>query len=225
MIRLEQSEVLKRKTRRDDPVDLGISTWALVLDAVRAGKSDKALDFIDYETNVFKRTHDALIVSVEYFMTKLASFGEENIESALRDKFYPRIKHWLATTPGVEESLQVWVEHHRGHQGNISVVEEPDRYVVTLDPCGSGGRLRRTVNVGTTQKAYPWSWSQAGVPYYCTHCCISWEIIATELRGYPIKVALPGARPEDPCIHLFYKKPELIPEEYFTRIGKRKTLK
>jgi len=34
-----------------------------------------------------------------------------------------------------------------------------------------------------------------------------------------------GERPEDPCVHLFYKKPELIPEEYFKRVGKTKPTK
>jgi hypothetical protein len=43
-----------------------------------------------------------------------------------------------------------------------------------------------------------------------------------ELRGYPVRITLVGDKPEDPCVHLFYKKPELIPEEYFTRIGMKK---
>jgi len=51
------------------------------------------------------------------------------------------------------------------------------------------------------------------------------DIIPIELRGYPIRITIPGDKPEDPCIHLFYKKPELIPEDYFTRVGKTKTIK
>jgi len=34
-----------------------------------------------------------------------------------------------------------------------------------------------------------------------------------------------GEKPEDPCIHYYYKKPELIPKEYFTRIGVTKTIR
>ncbi len=85
--------------------------------------------------------------------------------------------------------------------------------------------MRRTRDVGTTKKAYPWSWSRSGIPYYCAHCCIQWEILPIELRGYPIRISVPGEKPEDPCVHYFYKKPELIPEEYYTSVGKTKTIK
>ena len=46
------------------------------------------------------------------------------------------------------------------------------------------------------------------------------EILPIEMRGYPICVTQYSDRPEDPCVHLYYKRPELIPDEYFTRIGK-----
>lgn len=97
--------------------------------------------------------------------------------------------------------------------------------MMRCDPCGSGGRLRRTKNIGITKKAYPWSWGKSGIPYYCTHCCLAWEIIPTELWGYPIRINLVTDRPEDPCVHLFYKKPELIPEEYFDRLGMTKKIR
>lgn len=195
----------------------------MVQQAIQAGKTAEALDFLNYALTEAKEVHDGMVAHMNAAVTHLASFREDEVERFFRED--SRLGDWLATTPGVEESLQRWVEVHRGHYSDITVVEEPDRYVVKLDPCGSGGRLRRTVKVGTLKKAYPWSWSKVGVPYYCTHCCIGWEIIATELRGYPIKVAEIGAKPEDPCIHFFYKKPELIPEEYFRRIGKTKRIK
>jgi hypothetical protein len=49
-----------------------------------------------------------------------------------------------------------------------------------------------------------------------------WEILPIEMRGYPIRVNIIGDKPSDPCIHYYYKKPELIPEQYFTRIGQSK---
>ena len=139
--------------------------------------------------------------------------------------WYTRASNWLSTLPGVEESLQRWAELQRAYKGNFSIIEEPDKYVVKCDPCGSGGRLRRTRSVGTLKKAYPWSWGKSGVPVYCTHCCMLFEIFPIEIRGYPIAIILSGDTPEEPCIQLFYKKPELIPEEYFTRVGKIKKIK
>ena len=162
---------------------------------------------------------------LETFVTHLASFGEEEVAKAFRARYVPIGRHWLSVAPGAEGSLQWILELQRSLTGNCIVTEEPDRYVVTSDPCGSGGRLRRSRSVGVTEEAYPWSWSKSGVPYYCTHCCLRWEIIPIELRGYPIAITVPGERPEDPCIRFIYKKPEPIPEEYFTRVGMTKTIK
>ena len=51
----------------------------------------------------------------------------------------------------------------------MTVIEEAERFVITHDPCGSGGKLRRKGQFGVTKHAYQWSWGKAGVPYYCTH--------------------------------------------------------
>ena len=150
--------------------------------------------------------------------------SEEEVVKAIRYRYDKKVKERLSLVPGVVETVQLFFEGQRGHYGNLSVVEEPDRYVISQDPCGSMGKLWRTKSVGTTKKAYPWSWSKSGIPYYCVHCCV-WEIAAIELRGYPERVTLPPEKPEDPCVRLYYKKPELIPEEYFARIGMTKTIK
>ncbi len=129
-----------------------------------------------------------------------------------------------------EELVVVIAEEFRAHfsgpgrEGAIWVIEEADRYRIVLDPCGSGGRMRKTELFGVTKKTYPWSWNKSGVPYYCIHCAVMWEIIPIELRGYPIRINLCPDRSEDPCVHLFYKRPQLIPEEYFTRVGKIKDI-
>jgi len=225
MIRLEKSEALRRKIRQDDVTELAIPTWTLVREAMRAGRTNEALDFLEYGYTEAKAAHDALVALVDDALTYLARFGEEEIEKFLRRELYPSTKHLLSVIPGVEESLQRWAEVMRAHYANVTIIEESDRYVVRCDPCGSGGRLRRTRSVATTKKAYPWSWGKTGVSYYCTHCCLHRELIPIELRGYPICVFQYADRPEDPCVHLYYKKPELIPEEYFTRIGKTKTIK
>ncbi|MFC2066015.1 hypothetical protein ACFLUO_03000 [Chloroflexota bacterium] len=225
MIRLEKSEALQRIFRQDDVPDLAVPTWDLVSEAIKSGRTDEALDFHEYVRLESKRNNDTLASFTEGVLTYLAGFGEEELEKVFRQRYYHSVSEWLAITPGVEETLRRCVDAQRGHQSNIAVKEEPDRYVVTYDPCGTGGRLRRTRSVGTTKKAYPWSWGESGVSYYCCHCCIQREIIPIELRGYPTRINLPGSRPEDPCVQLFYKKPELIPEEYFTRVGKTKTIK
>jgi len=225
MVRLEKSKALGRLIRQDDAAELGISTWKLVREAIQAGKVDEALKYLNYGCSEVKMLHDSMISFVDDAFTHLAGFGEEEIYEVVKKRYYPVVRRWLSETPGLEESLQRAVEFQRGHGGSLTVTEEADRYVVRCDPCGSGGQLRRTKDVGTLGKTYPWAWGKSGIPYYCAHCAVLWEILPIELRGYPIRISELGDKPEDPCIHYYYKKPELIPEEYFIRVGMAKTIK
>lgn len=220
MIRLEKSEALGRSIRQDDVEDLAKPTWNLVREAIQTGKVNEALTFLDYAFFEFKSVHDSLCVWIDVAFSQLSNFNEEEIYNVVRKRYGPRMLRWLGDTPGVEESLQRGAEYHRAHGGNLKIKEEPDRYVVTLDPCGSGGQLKRTTEFGVARKAYDWTWGKSNVSLYCSHCCIMWEILPIEARGYPIRITEIADRPEDPCVHLYYKKPELIPEKYFTRIGK-----
>jgi hypothetical protein len=219
MTRLVKSKARGRKIRQDDAAELSIPTFALVRRAMQAGKLDEAIELLEYGEQEDTQIHDALVRTIDAFCRYIAeNFGEDEIPKAFRLMLYKSAEEWLKT-PETKDLLQ------RSHHGNFTITEEPDRYVVRCDPCGSGGRLRKTSKPGTigvTKKGYPWSWGKAGVPYYCCHCCLMHDIIPTEIRGYPVRITNPGDKPDDPCIHYYYKKPELIPEEYFTRIGMKK---
>ncbi len=226
MIKLEKLKGSQKMVRHDDDVTgLAVPNWEAVARAIRAGKADEALAFLEFTRAECQTNNVGFVSFVEMLLTHLARFGEEEIPKAIRDRYQPRLAEFLSGIPTAFESVTKSTVSQRRHDANFTVTEEPDRYVVTYDPCGGGGRLRRTRSVGTTKKAYPWSWGKAGVPYYCCHCCIEFEIMAIEHRGYPVKVILVGEKPEDPCVHLFYKKPELIPAEYFKRVGMTKKLK
>jgi hypothetical protein len=220
MIKLEKSEKLGRIIRRDDAPDLAIPTWNLVREAIRAGKGDEALKFLDYGYSEMKVMHDSMCSYVDDALTHLSNFGEEEIYKVIRKRYEPVIRNWIRDTPVAKESVERGLEFQRGHGGKSTVKEEADRFVVTCDPCGSGGQMRRVKNLGIVKKAYDWTWKKSGVSYYCTHCAIAWEILPIDLRGFPIRINLMGEKPEDPCVHLYYKKREQIPREYFERVGR-----
>jgi hypothetical protein len=240
VIKLEYSEILQRKIRKDDIPNMGISTWEFIRDFVQSGESKKALDLMDYEVTRNRVIHDLLIQFIQEMLTEIAKSSEDQVPKFWRKISEPLMKMVLSRKLNVEEILQLDAELQRCHFGEIRVAEEPDRYVMTCDPCGAGCRLRReralqtarnaytqhawpwSENLGVTKKPYPWSWGKAGVPYYCIHCSIMWEIIPTELIGYPIRLHNLGDKPEDPCVHIYYKEPESIPEGFFTRIGMTK---
>jgi hypothetical protein len=218
MSRLKKSKALQRCIRQDKITELGIPTATLAIEAMKAGDIDEAQDLIEYAQFEGKKMHDASVSVIDDTVTYLAhQFGEEEVAKFWRESFYPRVKAWLAPSLSVEEVIQKFAEDHRGHGANVTITEEEDRYVLKLDPCGSGGKLwQAKENVGLTKEAHTWAWNKKGIPYYCIHCCIACEMIATELRGYPMNIVVRSENPDDPCISYFYKKPELIPQEYYS---------
>ncbi len=244
MVKLVKSEVLGRMMRQDPVEELGISTFTKIKEALEAGRQAEALALIDYLLPEGKRLHDVMCDWVYGFLNYLAeTFGEEEVYRAQRSTAFLLKGTFSAQAAQMTlpEYLAYQSESMRSHRcgpgeiGNFKIWEDKDRYVMSFDPCGSGGRIRRgseldqspprtgpPYNLGKTKKAYPWSWGKAGVPYYCTHCCIISEIIPIETQGFPLRVCEYSDNPQDPCIWLFYKDPHLIPEKYYTRVGKVK---
>lgn len=244
MVRLEKSETFGRKIRKDDWNEIGVPTWIKIKEAIEGGRSKEALELVDYSSIEGKGLHDGYGDWIYHLLTLIAdNWGEDEMYKTMRQTGDLSWKAWIAKIPSLplEEVIQFCAENMRAHRsgpgemGNFTVIEESDRYIMSFDPCGSGGRMRRTgeidktpprtgppYNFGKTKKAYPWSWGKVGVPYYCVHCCVWGEIMPVELNGYPYRVCEYSDDPEVPCSWVFYKKPELIPERYFTRIGKDK---
>lgn len=236
------SKELGRIVRNEPLSQLGVSTWVRIKEAIQQQRLEDAYDLIDYLLPEGKRLHDQLcdwIYSTLDFVAK--RMGEEYLYDAIcyagekiRRPYIERIKEL-----SVEHRVYLQAEGMRAHRsgpgelGNIEIIEEEDRFVLSFDPCGSGGRMRRggeldglpprtapPFNLGVTTKPYPWSWGKIGVPYYCLHCCIWSEILPIEWIGYPIRITDYSEDHEKPCRFFFYKDPEQIPEYYFERVGK-----
>ena len=241
---LTYSSIIKRKVRTDDWnwKELGRSTWTKIKECISKRDLEGALELVDYLLPEGKRIHDAYGDHISGMLTYIAEkFGEEevyHIQWATADLVIGGLLSMIQKV-SVPEYVALLAETMRSHRsgpgelGDIKIREEEDRFIMSFDPCGSGGRIRRAAelqsalprteafyNMGVTKKAYPWSWGKAGVPYYCTHCCIMTEIIAIERIGYPIRITEYDDDPNNDCIWLIYKKKELIPEMYFKRIGK-----
>jgi hypothetical protein len=169
------------------------------------------------------------------------TLGEERMDEALRVTQAPWLTERYARigemTP--KESLELTIEGMRGHftgpgrSGTIDVREDDDRWVLSFDACGSGGRMRRgdpargqlprteaPYGFGVTHEAHDWSWGQKGVCLYCAHCAVVNEILPIEANGTPMRVVDYPSDPAEPCRWTIYKSPELVPDEAYLRVGK-----
>jgi hypothetical protein len=232
MVKLQKSNKLGRKLRKDAWSELGISTLSLVEEAILVRDDEQALKLLDYLYVESKTFHDftsdwwaALITYVG------CNFGEEEVEKTWRGIASHTPLGSAAALGSTEERVYIGAELWRGHclsDDELRVTEYEDRYEFLLNPCPTGGRMRKEgrleppYNFCKTSKPYPWSWTRTGIPWYCIHCSLCRGIMSVEAYGYFVRV---HEYPEESeaakgqCRLIYYKKPSLIPEKYFGELG------
>jgi hypothetical protein len=215
---------------------------ALALHALERSSEQEFARVLDELNEGYLVVHDAQADWCWGLLTVLCdALGEE----AMDDVFRVTQGAWLSEryaaladmTP--EESFQLTIEGMRGHacgplrEGRIDVLEDDEKWVMSFDPCGSGGRMRRgdprrgqtpredePFNFARTERPHDWSWNRAGVCLYCAHCAVVNEILPIEQLGTPMRVTDNPVQPGDPCKWTIYKRPEFVPDEAYQRVGK-----
>ena len=142
--------------------------------------------------------------------------------------------------------MYVTFEAMRGHlvgperTGDIEFEEFDDRYVVSFDPCGSGGRtvqgddlegtgprMEAPYNWKVSEEPHDWNHYTPGVCLYCAHCIVLTEQMPMDRFGYPVRVVdppvyEPNQAERQRCRWTMYKDPTAVPEELYTRAGRTK---
>lgn len=229
----------------DPPVDEAAARrLEHVVASMRRGDAAAVDALLDAHVRYSRAAHDILAD----WAWALLSHGYRSLgESRMEEMQRVTLGRWVTERYGLigqmsmAEQAQLTIEGMRGHfcgpgrQGDVEVVEETDRWVISFDPCGSGGRMRRGDPLNHTpprseapfhfvhvEGAHPWTWGKKGVCLYCSHCAIVNEILPIETVGYPMRVTENPTDPGDKCRWIVYKRPELVPEEAYRRVGKVK---
>lgn len=168
MLKLTKSEKLGRMIRKDDWEDLGIPTPKMLMKAIDEGRYSEAKALALYRIPEGKALHDLYCDWIWDILTKTAEFyGEEAVYKLCRStqETWMLKRTWKALLKmPVEERVYVNAEIMRSHRcgpeqdGQIEIIDEPDRISIKMDPCGSGGRMRRGDPVDGTP-------SRLGPPY------------------------------------------------------------
>ncbi len=167
--------------------------------------------------------HDGLVVWIQEVQAEIArSFGEaailESVTQAYEHIWKPRYARWAAMSP--ELRLQLSVEGMRGghlsgprKRGDVVISDEGDRYVMSLDPCGSCGVLRRgdpdsgrsPHPSATNQEPHPWTQFRTGMSWYSIHSMIALEYLQMKEGRPPLRPLEDCDLPERPCRWFIYK--------------------
>ena len=241
---LKLADFAGRLLREGDEKDLGRPSHELVSEAIDDGRLADAKKLSRAALDETKSLHDLMC---DWVWDLLSQIGRRHGENEMHEMLRTSQAGWmmrrtwsgflkLSVKKRVELTAEIMRSHRcgPGQDGEIDVVDEGDRFAIVMDPCGSGGRMRRgdpenntpsrlgpPYNFAVTEEAHDWSWNEKGVPYYCLHCCLN-EKLAAEFGGHPLWVTGYDADASKPCAWYFYKSAEAIPEHYYTRIGMKK---
>jgi hypothetical protein len=209
--------------------EMGTRTLDLVLEAIDAGDKDKAKYLANRMYQEFNYLHDGYgfwVTGLQTYIYK--KLGIDALEEAEREAHSIEAK--VVFKPIEKTDIRSLVEHLakglRGHLQPIKIEEDDKMVALTMQPCGSGERIIQKggyeAGLARVEEPHHITWGMKDFPLYCVHCPVM-EMLQIENTGNFGAVHI-VAEPisNGSCKFAFYKNPADIPEEYYTRIGKKK---
>ena len=209
--------------------EMGTRTLDLVLEAIDAGNKDKAKELAKRMYGEFNFLHDGYMFWVTGLLTHIyKKHGIDAVEEAEREAH--TIEAEVVFKPPEKADIRSRVEHLakglRGHLQPIAIVEDDKTVSLSMKPCGSGERIIQKdgykVGLARVKDPHNITWGKKNFPVYCVHCPLmeAMELENTGRFGAVHIVTEPMY--QGACQFVFYKDPADIPEEFYTRIGKKK---
>ena len=221
----------KRLFTDEELAALGTPTLDLLLQAIDAGDTGTAKALAQRMKNEFNHLHDGYMFWVAGLQTYIyENCGVDALEQAERQAHTAEAK--TVFKPPEKTGLRSQVEHAasalRGHMQPITIVETDETISLSAKPCGSGERIIQKdgyspeVGLAKVEEPHHITWGMKDFPMYCVHCPVM-EALEFENTGNLGAVHIVSEPLHNgACEFVFYKYPEDMPEELYTRIGKKK---
>ena len=199
--------------RRDDFL---IGPKEKAAEAIKAGKTEDALKYLDEVHEQFHGLHDSYGNTQDFFMGALAEIkGEDWLMELDRKRVYDFFSQAFRAfkDKSVEERVIGICNNQRAHFSEFHVEEDDEKFTVVVTGCNAGGRLLRDGislrNKAVTKEGHPWSYNKVGFPFYCIHAFFFNEIFEESGSNMEIKWGKQydekGNQINEPCRYLIYK--------------------
>ncbi len=211
--------------------EMGRRTLDLIIEAIDNEDTEKAKELANRMYQEFNFLHDGYMFWVSGLLSYIyKNFGIDAVEQAEMEAH--TIEAHAVFKPLEKTDTRSVVEHTakalRGHMQPIIIEEDDEKISLTMMPCGSGERIIQkggyNPEVGLLRVKDPHriTWGMKDFPIYCVHCPVM-EMLEIENTGnFRFIRFVKEPIYHGSCKFVIYKNPADIPEEFYTRIGKKK---
>jgi len=220
----------KRVFTDEELENMGRRTLDVLVEAIDAGDKQKARHMANRMYREFNYLHDGYFTWVTGLQTYIyEKLGVDAVEEAERQAH--TIESKIAFIPSGETDFATRVKNMvgglRGHLQPIEIKEDDEKVTIIMKPCGSGKRLIQKggykAGLARVREPHRITWGMKDFPLYCVHCPVM-EALDIENNGdFAFCHLASDPIGEEDCQFVFYKNPADIPEEFYTRIGTKKT--
>lgn len=202
--------------------------------AIKAGRTDEALQGVEAMLEEAKPIHDFYgdmsAVFCDFINDELGEAGVEKAWRYLGERLWKPLYEQLADA-GAETLASVYAMFLRSHRYEFRVTEDDEKFTFHLDYCPSGQRLmmegktegdpRHPLNHGLSRQPHAWSFGRTGVPYYCGHTALWFDMLPAEWGRPMMKTKFGefdarGRVAGTPCMTFIYKQ---IPAKSRPEVG------
>ena len=209
--------------------EMGTRTLDLVLEAIDAGDKAKAKELSNRMYREFQYLHDGYMFWVTGLQTYIyKNYGIDALEEAEREAH--TIEGKIVFKPAKKTDVRSRMEHLlagiRGHLQPIIVEEDDEKFSITMTPCGSGERIIQKggyeAGLARVKEPHRTTWGMKDFPIYCVHCPVMGMLDIEKTGDFNFIQIVTDPIGQEGCHFVFYKDPKEIPEEFYTRVGKKK---
>jgi hypothetical protein len=204
-----------------------------VVEAIEAGDRENAKKLARRMYNEFLSMHDLYrdwtVATLSFVGRRFGDQAlEEAMEAGVKAWWLPNLDKLPADASALRARVKMFVAGLRAHLQPLSIVEDDDKIVIQMHPCGSGGRLvlegkYEGPDAMLTIKGKQFlTYGRDSFPVYCAHEPVM-ERQDIAAHGAPFVVVEPAHElGKEHCNFIIYKDRAKVPAKYYERVGLKK---
>jgi hypothetical protein len=156
------------------------------------------------------------------------SHGVDELEACLRFAGERTLLRWMPRdlASPAEQRVRRWAGMLLGNFARIRIDEDPEKFTIRQELCGSCGRQLQAGCYGAEPRfaivaeRHRVAFNRGDVPVYRAHVAVMHYLLPLERTGVPWPVVeCPAGRAAGPCRLLIYKDPARTPREHWSWLG------